>query len=215
VLKFIFKPLFQLLFDVKISGRENIPTDSSYIIAYNHISVFEPPFILAFWPEFPEALAGHDVWDRTGIQGTMVKFFGAIPVKRGEYDRESMETMLTALRGGRPLMLSPEGGRSHDIGMRRAHPGIAYLVDRADVPVVPVAIVGTHDNSFKEAISAKRRPPFELRIGEPFRLPAITEKGKARREARQRNADQVMLHIGAMLPEKYHGVYLGQIKTGK
>jgi 1-acyl-sn-glycerol-3-phosphate acyltransferase len=206
VLKLLFKPLFQLLFSVKISGRENIPSDTSYIIAYNHISVFEPPFILAFWPVFPEALAGHDVWDRTGIQGTMVKLFGAIPVKRGEYDRESMETMLAVLRSGRPLMISPEGGRSHDIGMRRAHPGIAYLVDRANVPVVPAAIVGTHDNSFKEAIRGKR-PPFELRIGKPLHLPEITEKGAARREARQRNADQVMLHIGAMLPEEYHGVY--------
>jgi 1-acyl-sn-glycerol-3-phosphate acyltransferase len=210
VLRFLFKPLFNLLFDVKISGRENIPAGSSYIIAYNHISVFEPPFILAFWPEFPEALAGHDVWDRSGIQGVMVKAFRAIPVKRGQYDRESVESMLTVLSSGKPLMISPEGGRSHDIGMRRAHPGIAYLVDRADVPVLPVAIAGTHDDSFKEAISGKR-PPFDLRIGKPFRLPAITEKGAARREARQRNADQVMLQIGALLPEKYHGVYAGQI----
>lgn len=212
VLRFLFKPLFKLLFDVKISGRENIPSDTGYVIAYNHISIFEPPFILAFWPEFPEALAGHDVWERSGIQGIMVKLFGAIPVKRGEYDRESVEVMLAVLSKGRPVMLSPEGGRSHDIGMRLANPGIAYLVDRAEVPVLPVAIAGTHDGSFKEAMRGKR-PPFDLRIGEPFYLPHITGKGASRREMRQRNADAVMHRIGAMLPEKYHGVYEGQIKS--
>lgn len=210
LLRAIFKPLFRLLFSVRISGEENIPTGGSYVIAYNHISIFEPPFILAFWPEFPEALAGHDVWERSGIQGVMVKGFGAIPVRRGEYDRGSMETMLAVLRSGRPLMISPEGGRSHDIGMRKAHPGIAYLVDQAGVPVVPVAIEGTHDRSFREALSLKR-PPFIMRIGKPFLLPEINEKGAARRAARQRNADTVMEQIGAMLPTEYHGVYKGKI----
>jgi 1-acyl-sn-glycerol-3-phosphate acyltransferase len=210
VLKSIIKPLFFILFDVEINGRENIPVGKSYVIAYNHISVFEPPFVLAFWPEFPEALAGHDVWDRGGVQGIMVKFFGAIPVKRGEYDRNSVETMLSILQSGKALMISPEGGRSHDIGMRKANAGIAYLVDRADVPVVPVAIIGTRDDSFKQTFKGNR-PRFILQIGKPFKLPAIKEKGAARREARQRNADMVMKQIGAMLPEEYHGVYAGQI----
>lgn len=210
VLRFIFKPLFTLLFKVEISGLENIPTDTGYVIAYNHISIFEPPFILAFWPEFPEALAGHDVWDRKGIQGIMVRGYGAIPVRRGEYDRESMELMLAVLRSGKAVMLSPEGGRSHAAGMRRANPGVAYLVDKAGVPVVPVAIAGTRDDSFGDAIRGKR-PAFHLKIGKPLRLPAITEKGAARREARQRNADEVMRSIGELLPEAYHGVYKGNI----
>jgi len=209
-LKALIKPLFHILFTVEISGQENIPVGSSYVIAYNHVSIFEPPFVLAFWPEFPEALAGHDVWDRGGLQGVMVKFFGAIPVKRGEYDRNSVEEMLSILRSGKALMISPEGGRSHTIGMRKANPGIAYLVDRANVPVVPVAIIGTNDDAFKQTFNGNR-PTFVLKIGKPFSLPPIIEKGAARRAARQRNADQVMQEIGAMLPEEYHGVYSGQI----
>ena len=214
MLKSVIRPLFHLLFDVKIIGKENIPTGSSYVIAYNHISVFEPPFVLAFWPEFPEALAGHDVWNRGGLQEMMVKLFGAIPVKRGEYDRTSVETMLSVLRSGKALMISPEGGRSHHIGMRKANPGIAYLVDRANVPVVPVAISGTRDDAFKQTFSGNR-PLFVLEIGKPFSLPAITEKGAERRAARQRNADEVLMRIGAMLPEEYHGVYTGKIDLGK
>jgi 1-acyl-sn-glycerol-3-phosphate acyltransferase len=211
LLRVIVKSLIRLLFRLQITGRENIPASSSYVIAYNHVSLFEPAFILAFWPVFPEALAGHDVWQRGGLQGIMVKFFGAIPVKRGEYDRKSVEMMLSVLRSGKPLAISPEGGRSHAIGMRKAHAGISYLVDQADVPVLPVAIEGTNDNSLKDALSGKR-PRVMMRIGEPLRLPPISGKGAERREARQRNADEVMKRLGALLPKEYHGVYTGLIE---
>jgi hypothetical protein len=46
-----------------------------------------------------------------------------------------------------------------------------------------------------------------MRIGKPITLPPITEKGPARREARQRNADLVMQHLAGLLPEEYRGVY--------
>jgi hypothetical protein len=46
-----------------------------------------------------------------------------------------------------------------------------------------------------------------VRIGSPFNLPRIIEKGAARRKARQRNADLVMQHVAGLLPEGYRGVY--------
>lgn len=211
LIKTIFKPIFHLLFKIKVSGLEKVPVGTSYIVAANHVSHFEPPFLLAFWPELPEAIAGHDVWDR-GISGKFVAAYGAIPVKRGEYDRKVLETMLAVLRSGRALMIYPEGGRSHTPGMRRALPGVAYVVDRADVPVIPVAILGTRNDSLLQSLRFNR-PTLEMRVGDPFRLPPITGKGEEKRAARQRNADEVMLRIAAMLPEEYHGAYAGQVET--
>lgn len=211
ILQIVFRPVFKIMFRVKISGEENIPLGESYLLAANHVSLFEPPFILAFWPELPEAVAGHDVWERPG-QGLLVKWYGAIPVRRGEYDRKVIERMLSTLNSARPLMIFPEGGRSHHPGMRRALPGVAYLVNQAGVPILPVAIAGTRDDSLKESFRG-RRPLFKIRIGKPFRLPPIDVKGEARREARQRNADRVMLSIAELLPEEYHGVYSGQVEN--
>jgi len=211
LMKIFVRPIFHILFKIKVSGMENVPVGTAYMIAANHVSHFEPPFILAFWPEFPEAIAGHDVWER-GISGIFVAGFGAIPVKRGEYDRKVLDTMLAVLRAGIPLMIYPEGGRSHTPGMRRALPGVAYVVDQAKVPVVPVAVVGTRNDSILQSLRFNR-PTLEMRIGEPFMLPPISGKGEAKREARQRNADEVMLRIGSMLPEEYHGVYRGQIEN--
>jgi 1-acyl-sn-glycerol-3-phosphate acyltransferase len=90
--------------------------------------------------------------------------------------------------------------------MQRGKPGVAYIMDEAQVPIVPVGIVGTTDDFWQRATHGGR-PQLEMRIGEPFRLPLLEGKGAERREARQRHADLVMQHIAALLPEEYRGVY--------
>jgi 1-acyl-sn-glycerol-3-phosphate acyltransferase len=135
--------------------------------------------------------------------------YGVIPVHRGDYDRGLFEKVFAILRAGRPLAMAPEGGRSHVTAMQRALPGIGYIVERAQVPVVPVGIVGTTDDFWQRARRGER-PRLELNIGKPIQFPAVKESGMERRQARQRNADLVMKHIAGLLPEDYHGVYTGQ-----
>ena len=204
-----FAPLFRLAFRIlcriNMDGKENIPKSGPYIIAYNHISLFEPPLLLAFWPTFPEAIAGADVFDRPG-QKILVRGYGAIPVHRGEFDRKVIQDMMRALAANKPLMIAPEGGRSHKPGLRQGFAGVAYLMDRARVPVVPVGISGTSDDFGKRALRGQR-PELTIRIGRPFVLPPIEGSGEQRRTARQANADLVMRHIAAQLPEEYWGLY--------
>ena len=100
---------------------------------------FEPPLIAAFWPEHVEAIAGADVFHRPG-QKFFVRAYRAIPIRRGEYDRNVIDVMMHVLESGKPLLIAPEGGRSHEIALRRAQAGVAYIVDRAKVPVLPVGI---------------------------------------------------------------------------
>ena len=205
----IVRPLtrlvFRLLSDVKIFGRENIPKNGSYIITVNHVSLFDPPFVLAFWPTPPEAAGAIEIWSKPG-QGLIVRLYGGIPVHRGEFDRQLLETMLSVLGSGRPLFLAPEGGRSHDLGMRRAFPGVAYIADKTGASVVPVGVVGTSDDLFHKAIHLKH-PRLEMRIGKPVHLPSVVGKGAERRNSLQANADQIMLAIAALIPSQYSGVY--------
>ena len=201
----VFRVLFRLLSRVTIQGREHIPAQGAYLIAINHISLFEPPLILAFWPIAPEAVGAVDIWDRRG-QSTLARLYGGIPVHRGQYDRQLLKRMLAALNAGRPLLIAPEGGRSHSLGMQRALPGVAYVMDKARVPVVPVGIIGTSDEFLALALHGKR-PQIEIRIGPPIDLPPISGTGEDRRAARQENVDRIMRHIAALLPAAYHGVY--------
>ena len=207
-MKPFFRMLFHILGSVKVSGRENIPYGKPYVVAINHISIFDPPLVVAFWPETAEVIGASDVFEKKG-QGPILKMYGVVPVHRGDYDRALFDTIFSILRSGRPLVMAPEGGRSHVTAMRRAHPGIGYIVERAQVPVVPVGLVGTTDDFWQRARRVER-PHLEMRIGKPIHFPPANEGIAERREARQRRADLVMRHVAGLLPEEYHGVYTGQ-----
>lgn len=194
-----------MLGGVVINGKQNIPVDEACIIACNHVSIVEPPFVLAFWPVAPEAAGAIDIWSRRG-QSFLARIYGGIPVHRGQYDRQLIKTILNALRSGRSMVLFPEGGRSRTPGMRGALPGIAYLADQASVRIIPVGVFGSTEDYLDLALHGKR-PIIGMNIGEPFRLPPLEGKGEELRQARQRNADMVMRHIANLLPVEYHGVY--------
>jgi 1-acyl-sn-glycerol-3-phosphate acyltransferase len=178
-----------------------------YIVAINHVSLFDPPLAGVFWPEQLEAMGAVDVWSRPG-QGLLARMWGGIPVHRGEYDRTLFDTVLAVLRSGYPLLIAPEGGRSHAPGLRIAKPGIAYIAEQSGMPVIPVGIVGTTDDYLKKALKGKR-PLVEMHIGKPIMLQPSEAKGAERRDARQRNTDLVMRQIAGLLPENYRGVYAG------
>ena len=208
VLRSGLRLIFRILAPIKVLGKQNVPLRTSYVVAMNHISIFDPPLVGSFWPEEPEIIGAADVFEKRG-QGTILSLYGVIPVHRGDYDRVLLEKILIILRMNRPLVIAPEGGRSHQPAMQRALPGIGYIIEHAHVPVIPVGVMGTTDDFWQRAKRGER-PPLVMRIGSPILFPPMTEKGAQRREARQHNADLVMRHIAGLLPEEYHGVYAGQ-----
>ena len=207
ILKVVFRLIFRLLGRVNISGKENIPTGKPYVVAMNHVSIYDPPLDAAFWPEQLEIIGASDVFQKPG-QGQILKAYGVIPVHRGDYDRVLFTKIISVIRAGYPLLIAPEGGRSHVPGMKRAMPGISYIIEQTHVPIMPVGIVGTTEDFWQRARRGER-PPLALHIGKPILLPEIIAKGTEKHELRQQNADLVMRYLAGLLPEEYRGVYAG------
>ena len=211
LLRGTFRLIFHALSRVKISGKENVPASGAYLIAFNHVSLFEPPLICAFWPIAPEAIGAAEIWGRPG-QSLLARWYGGIPVHRDQYDRQLIETALAILRSGYPLVIAPEGERTHTPGMRPAHRGVAYLMDKANVPVVPVGVVGNTEDFLDRALHGER-PLIEMRIGHPLVFSDPETLEISRREARQRQTDTVMTQIAALLPPDYRGVYSSYVEN--
>jgi 1-acyl-sn-glycerol-3-phosphate acyltransferase len=205
LLRITVRAIFNILGHVTITGVENVPLGQPYIAAINHISIIDPPAALGFWPETMEVVGAADVFAKP-FQGQIVRMYGAIPAHRGEYDRILIEKMLGTLRAGLPLMIAPEGGRSHAKAMRRAKPGVGFILQKADVPALPVALAGTTGDFLQRGLRGER-PQVEMRIGKPIQLPPMPVDSAERRESRQQIADLVMSHIAGLLPEEYRGVY--------
>jgi len=139
--------------------------------------------------------------------GLIVKGARGIFIRRGEIDRTALRRCLEALRAGDVLGLAPEGTRSRSGVLQRGKPGIAYLAYKTDVPILPVAIWGLE--TWGKSWRRLRRPHVHVVVGKPFRLPRL--EGKPRSKDLQVLADQVMYRIAALLPEKYRGVYAGEV----
>jgi len=204
-LKAIFRGIFHMLANIKIIGKENIPYGKPYVAAMNHVSIFDPPFAGAFWPEQLEIIGAVDVFDKPG-QGQLLKAYGVIPVHRGDYDRVLLTRIIHIIKSGLPLLIAPEGGRSHVPAMKRAKSGIAYIIEQTGVPILPVGLVGTTEDFWQRARRGGR-PSLEMRIGKPILLPEIKAKGTDRHEIRQKHADLVMRYLAGLLPQEYRGVY--------
>ncbi len=151
---------------VTVSGRERLP-DGPCVIVANHLSLLD---ILVLF-----RLAAPFVWVskaenfRVPFVGWNMTLNGYVPLKRG--DRESVLTMLTAcervLRAGTPVMMFPEGTRSHDGLLRPFKAGAFDLAVRLDVPVVPVVVQGTGDALPKRGFVLRGRHGISLSVLDP------------------------------------------------
>jgi 1-acyl-sn-glycerol-3-phosphate acyltransferase len=211
LLKGTFRQIFRLTFRLRIEGWDKIPTKGAYLIAHNHVSIIEPALILSFWPVNAEAIGAAELWTRRGQSG-IIRMYGTLPVHRGSAERELIRTMVSVLEAGSPLLIAPEGTRSHTPGMGPAQSGIGYLIDQARVPVLPIGVIGSTDEALRTAAKFKR-PALEMRIGDPFLLPAIEGSGQVRREARKQNTEAVMMRICELLPQEYWGVYADKYRS--
>jgi len=66
-----------------------------------------------------------------------------------------------------PLVVFPEGGRTPDGEIKPFMPGAFFLAIRAQVDIVPIALVGTFDLLPMNTYHIKCQP-LEMRVGKPI-----------------------------------------------
>ena len=79
----------------------------------------------------------------------------------------AIKSALKSLRGGMPLVIFPEGGRTSDGKLQPFLPGAFFLAIKAQADIVPIALVGTFDLLPMNTYHIKCRP-VEMRVSEPI-----------------------------------------------
>jgi 1-acyl-sn-glycerol-3-phosphate acyltransferase len=95
---------------------------------------------------------------------------GGFPIQREGMGASGMKETLRRLRKGGVVSLFPEGTRSRDGELGPLKSGIAVLVTRAGVPVVPVGLAGTFEAWPRFRLLPWLRP-LRIHYGRPI-LPA-------------------------------------------
>jgi 1-acyl-sn-glycerol-3-phosphate acyltransferase len=85
----------------------------------------------------------------------------------------SIRAALKGLKAGLPLVIYPEGGRTPDGEIKPFLPGAFFLAIKAQVDIVPVALVGTYELLPMDTYHIKSRP-LEMRVGGPISTAGLT-----------------------------------------
>jgi 1-acyl-sn-glycerol-3-phosphate acyltransferase len=200
----IFHFIFQLLTHVEIEGLEDFPVKGGYLIATNHLSIVDPVIVFAYLNREDTTALVAKKHLKNPFFRFLVNAVGGIWLNRDEADTHALRAAIAHLQGGGIIGISPEGTRSRDSkALQNTKMGVAYLAEKANVPIIPVAISGT-ENTFSELIKF-HRPHIKIHFGKPFTLPDVPRTDRDR--ILRQNTDEIMCQIAAMLPEKYLGIY--------
>ncbi len=195
--------LFKLLSDVDTQGLENIPGQAGAILAANHLGRLDAPLGFCLLERQDATSLVADTYKSSPFFSWIVNATDGIWINREEADLPAMRAARDWLKKGGLLGIAPEGTRSQSGKLNPAKTGVAYLADKVDVPIVPIAFYGT-EKAFQELFRFKR-PRIHVRFGKPFYLPPLDRK--TREADMQRNTDEIMCRIAVMLPQEYRGAY--------
>jgi 1-acyl-sn-glycerol-3-phosphate acyltransferase len=186
IMKSIFSPM-------KVTGLDKIDTSKPIVYAVNHASALDIPALYAFLPFQFRILFKSELLSYP-IIGWHLKRSGQICINQQQPARSAgnIRTALKVLKSGMPLVIFPEGGRTPDGEIKPFLPGAFFLAIKAQVDIVPVALVGTFDLLPMNTYHIKCRP-LEMRVGEPISTAGLT----------LRNMDQVSATVKKKLEELY------------
>lgn len=187
IIRWVITSYFRIFYALKIEGRPPWRGAGPVVFAPNHVSFTDPLFMQAAWPPHLVFLMTESIWKLKAINW-FFRLWGAIPVPDGEAVKAtSIKEALKAIRSGRPVVIFPEGQIARDGRLQPGNPGVAALMARAKVPVIPVAILGSYDVLPYRA-NFPRIARVVVRFGEPIPPP----EGDLDREGLRRFADRVM-----------------------
>jgi len=202
ILLFALRVAMKLVMKLNASGWENVPRTGPVIMMINHIAFLDPVILTGIFPRYLISMAKVEAIEDKVI-GPIIKAFDAFPVNRGAGDRQALRTAFDVLDAGLALLIAPEGHRSENTALGEAHEGIAYVAQRAHVPIVPVAISGTEQ--FKYNIKRFKRTTVTYRFGQPFYLEAGEERANS--DLLKQMTQEAMYQLAALLPPEQRGLY--------
>jgi 1-acyl-sn-glycerol-3-phosphate acyltransferase len=163
-----------ILSPVKVTGLDKIDRSKPHVYAVNHASAMDIPVLYVHLPfqfriVFKKELLVYPV------VGWQLKRSGQVCIDQQKPTNSiaAIRSAVKSLRAGIPLVIFPEGGRTPDGEIKPFLPGAFFLALKAQVDIVPIALVGTYELLPMDTYHIKSRP-LEMRVGEPISTAGLT-----------------------------------------
>jgi 1-acyl-sn-glycerol-3-phosphate acyltransferase len=202
-------PAVRLAWRPTVEGLERLPATGGAVLASNHLSVADEYLLGAIVPRHIAFWAKSEYFRGTGVRGWAVRALlnglGAIEVNRagGRAALTALDAAIPALRGGDLVGVYPEGTRSPDGRLYRGRTGAARLALLAEVPVVPIGVLGTEHVQPIGKVVPRLGHPVTVRFGKPM---DFTGRSPDRTTLRQ-VTDEIMAEIQKLTGQEYVNRY--------
>jgi 1-acyl-sn-glycerol-3-phosphate acyltransferase len=172
---------------VTLEHAERLPVGAAAVYASNHLSYYDTPVLFAKLPFQFRILAKSPLWKIPFI-GWYLQRSGQVPIDQSSARAGvvSLGRGARTLEAGMPMVIFPEGGRAFNGELQPMLAGAAWMAIKAQVPLVPLTLVGTYEMLPIHVYALKPRP-VKLIVGEPISTvgmstrdaEALTERLKA------------------------------------
>lgn len=197
------RSILRTLCRVDDAALQKVPAHGPLVIITNHVNFLDAPMLYThLMPRPITGFAKIETWDNP-LTGALFDLWEAIPIHRGELDRNAFRQAANAIKANKIVCVAPEGTRSGNGHLQRGYPGVVLLAVMNAVPLLPMVYYG-HEGIWRNMRRFKRTDSI-LRVGNPFSID--TRGQQLTRELRNRIADEVMYQIAALLPPEYRGQY--------
>ncbi len=165
------------LFQLKVTGIENIPEHGPFILSSNHQSYLDAVILASILPwnvlRNTFAVGTSEIFG-SGIMRILARWLRVVVVDPDVNLIPAMRAGAFGLRNKRILILYPEGERSIDGPPRIFKKGAAILSIHLQVPIVPIAIEGFHE-AWPRGKMFQKFAQLRMTIGKPMTPPSASE----------------------------------------
>lgn len=186
---------------VQVEGLDKIDTSKPQVYVVNHLSALDIPVLYVHLRFQFRILAKKELFSYP-FMGWHLRRSGQIPIvlENPKASVRSLSLAVAAIRKGNSLVIFPEGGRSPDGQLHSFMGGAFYAAVKAQVDVVPIALVGTYE-MLKMNTWHIKPGPVHLVVGSPIHTEGMSTRDIARITERAREIIGELYYSRSVVPD--------------
>ena len=176
--------------DIEIAGVDKVDPTLRYVVASNHLSMFDIPLLFRGLPLHGRFLAKKEVF-KVPLVAQAMRTVGIIEINRqkGGSSRQAIKDgVRIAADRGYSLLVFPEGTRSTEGELLPFHKGAFRIAIDTELPLLPVVIEGTERTS-RPGSKIFFPGHATMRVLDPIDTTGMTNKDDLKTLAAQVEAD--------------------------
>ena len=191
----LFRSAGKAFYNLQLVNPEKLVNEGGVMMAANHESFLDPPLIGISHPENVTYLARKTLF--TGLSKWLYTKWDAIPIDQENPDMTGLKNIIKAIKGGKKVVMFPEGERTWDGELNAALPGVGLIIAKSLATVQPMRIFGARE-ALPRGSGKMNMAQIAVVVGDPIYFTKEELKQYKGKVGYQAIADRVMAAIAAI-----------------